>query len=136
MADATGSTLESVDILALMKLLPHRYPFLMIDRIVDIDGDLATVTLVQTFENPTHTPLNATYLFPLNEDAAVFAMTMEIGDEVVEAQIRRREQARREFEAARHPAQLGLSSPAPFNRRIHEMPDAEGASKSRGPPAL
>jgi 3-hydroxyacyl-[acyl-carrier-protein] dehydratase len=39
MADATGSTLESVDILALMKLLPHRYPFLMIDRIVDIDGD-------------------------------------------------------------------------------------------------
>lgn len=71
------------------------------DFSVDVDGDLATVTLVQTFENPTQTPLNATYLFPLNEDAAVFAMTMEVGDEVVEAQIRRREQARQEFEAAR-----------------------------------
>ena len=32
-------TLESIDILELMKLLPHRYPFLMLDRIVDVDGD-------------------------------------------------------------------------------------------------
>ncbi len=68
---------------------------------VSIDGDLATVTLVQTFENPTETPLNATYLFPLNEDAAVYAMTMQVGDEIIEAQIRRREQARAEFEQAR-----------------------------------
>lgn len=68
---------------------------------VSIDGDLATVTLVQTFENPTDTPLNATYLFPLNEDAAVYAMTMQVGDEIVEARIRRREQARQEFEQAR-----------------------------------
>lgn len=68
---------------------------------VAIDGDLANVTLVQTFENPTNTPLNATYLFPLNEDAAVHAMIMEVGDEVIEAQIRRREQARQEFERAR-----------------------------------
>ena len=39
MADAAGSTLETVEILELMKLLPHRYPFLMIDRIVELDGD-------------------------------------------------------------------------------------------------
>lgn len=71
------------------------------DFSVEVDGDLASVTLVQTFQNPTRTPLNATYLFPLNEDAAVYAMTMQVGDEVVEAQIRRREQARREFESAR-----------------------------------
>ena len=32
-------TLESADILEIMKLLPHRYPFLMVDRITDIDGD-------------------------------------------------------------------------------------------------
>lgn len=71
------------------------------DFSVAIDGDLATVTLVQTFENPTTTPLNATYLFPLNEDAAVNAMTMQVGDEIIEAQIRRREQARQEYEQAR-----------------------------------
>ncbi len=71
------------------------------DFSVSVDGDLATVSLVQTFENPTSAPMNATYLFPLNEDAAVHAMTMQVGDEVIEAQIRRREQARQEFEQAR-----------------------------------
>lgn len=70
------------------------------DFSVSIDGDLATVTLVQTFENPTDTPLNAQYLFPLNEEAAVYGMTMEVGDEVVEARIRRREQAQAEFRQA------------------------------------
>jgi 3-hydroxyacyl-[acyl-carrier-protein] dehydratase len=43
MVEAAGSTLEAVDIVGLMKLLPHRYPFLMIDRIVDIDGDNSAV---------------------------------------------------------------------------------------------
>jgi 3-hydroxyacyl-[acyl-carrier-protein] dehydratase len=31
--------LETADILRILDLLPHRYPFLMIDRIIDIDGD-------------------------------------------------------------------------------------------------
>ena len=31
--------LRSADIARVMKLLPHRYPFLMIDRIIDMDGD-------------------------------------------------------------------------------------------------
>ena len=35
--DATA--LASLDIQAIYELLPHRYPFLMIDRVVDIDGD-------------------------------------------------------------------------------------------------
>ena len=43
MVEAAGSTLETVDIVGLMKLLPHRYPFLMIDRIVEIDGDNSAV---------------------------------------------------------------------------------------------
>ena len=37
MADmVAATTLEAVDIMGLMKLLPHRYPFLMIDRMVDV----------------------------------------------------------------------------------------------------
>jgi 3-hydroxyacyl-[acyl-carrier-protein] dehydratase len=35
----TPRTLETADILRILDLLPHRYPFLMIDRIVDIDRD-------------------------------------------------------------------------------------------------
>ena len=33
--------LQSADILRIMKLLPHRYPFLLIDKMVDMDGDLS-----------------------------------------------------------------------------------------------
>ena len=38
-----GTTLEIMDIDAILKCLPHRYPFLMIDRIVDIDSDNSAV---------------------------------------------------------------------------------------------
>ena len=37
----TEKVLQSADIVRIMKLLPHRYPFLLIDKLVDIDGDLA-----------------------------------------------------------------------------------------------
>src|ERR1017187_5622382 len=31
--------LEAADIVTVLKMLPHRYPFLMIDRVIDIRGD-------------------------------------------------------------------------------------------------
>jgi 3-hydroxyacyl-[acyl-carrier-protein] dehydratase len=37
--DQTTRTLGSADIHRVMQALPHRYPFLMVDRIRDIDGD-------------------------------------------------------------------------------------------------
>ncbi len=40
MADATEKKeLATADIARVMKLLPHRYPFLLVDRIYDMDGD-------------------------------------------------------------------------------------------------
>lgn len=33
------TTVETVEIAGIMKMLPHRYPFLMVDRVVDIRGD-------------------------------------------------------------------------------------------------
>jgi 3-hydroxyacyl-[acyl-carrier-protein] dehydratase len=35
----TEGTIEAADIHEILKLLPHRYPFIMIDRIVDIRGE-------------------------------------------------------------------------------------------------
>ena len=32
-------TLEAIDIAGILRLIPHRYPFLMVDRIVGIRGD-------------------------------------------------------------------------------------------------
>jgi 3-hydroxyacyl-[acyl-carrier-protein] dehydratase len=41
--EAPTATLDTADISRVMKLLPHRYPFLMIDRIIDIDRDNSAV---------------------------------------------------------------------------------------------
>ena len=38
-----SATLESMEIGEILSVLPHRYPFLMIDRIVDIDRDESAV---------------------------------------------------------------------------------------------
>jgi 3-hydroxyacyl-[acyl-carrier-protein] dehydratase len=35
----TGQSLEAIEIGDILRLLPHRYPFIMIDRITDIQGD-------------------------------------------------------------------------------------------------
>ncbi len=77
------------------------FPTLKTDYDVEVRGDLVAVTLTQRFDNPGKVPLDATYQFPLHEDAAVHAMTMRVGDEVVRAEIREREAARQEFEAAK-----------------------------------
>ena len=77
------------------------FPLLSSHYSVDIQGDLATVHLQQQFANPTQTPLNAQYLFPLNQDAAVYAMQMQVGDETVTAQIHRTEEAKTQFEQAK-----------------------------------
>jgi len=37
--DSMVDKLESADIAKVMEMLPHRYPFLLVDRVVDIRGD-------------------------------------------------------------------------------------------------
>ncbi|WP_152048182.1 3-hydroxyacyl-ACP dehydratase FabZ [Aureimonas psammosilenae] len=48
------TTLESIDILKILELLPHRYPFLMVDRIVGIDGDRRAVGIKNVTANEPH----------------------------------------------------------------------------------
>ena len=38
--DEVVKKLEAADIAVVLKMLPHRYPFLMVDRVIDIQGDL------------------------------------------------------------------------------------------------
>ena len=35
--------LDAADIVRILEVLPHRYPFLLVDRIVDIDGDRSCI---------------------------------------------------------------------------------------------
>ena len=53
MSDA-GPVLDTIDIMKLMKLLPHRYPFLLVDRIIDIDGDNSAVGIKNVTMNEPH----------------------------------------------------------------------------------
>src|SRR5256885_11990947 len=45
MNKAATTTLEAADIAAILKALPHRYPFLMVDRIIDMQGDESAIGL-------------------------------------------------------------------------------------------
>jgi 3-hydroxyacyl-[acyl-carrier-protein] dehydratase len=47
-------TLEAFDIQKLLTLLPHRYPFLLIDRIRDVDGDNSAVGIKNVTMNEPH----------------------------------------------------------------------------------
>lgn len=51
MAETVLGTLEIVE---LLKLLPHRYPFLLIDRIIDMDGDNSATGIKNVTFNEPH----------------------------------------------------------------------------------
>jgi Ca-activated chloride channel homolog len=65
-----------------------------------IAGATASVELAQGFRNPFDVPLEATYIFPLPDRAAVTAMRMEAAGHVVEAVLKERGQARTDYDTA------------------------------------
>lgn len=54
MSDGEVKTLGSADIQKILELLPHRYPFLLIDKIVDIDGDNSGIGIKNVTMNEPH----------------------------------------------------------------------------------
>lgn len=68
---------------------------------VAISGVIADVTVRQTYENRGTRPLHARYVFPASTRAAVYAMTMTVGDVRIVARIKEREKAKQEFETAK-----------------------------------
>jgi 3-hydroxyacyl-[acyl-carrier-protein] dehydratase len=51
MSEDTKTSLGTAEILEIMKLLPHRYPFLMVDRIIEIDGDDSAIGIKNVTAN-------------------------------------------------------------------------------------
>jgi 3-hydroxyacyl-[acyl-carrier-protein] dehydratase len=47
-------TVEAVDIAEILKTLPHRYPFLMVDRIVELRGDESAIGIKNVTANEPH----------------------------------------------------------------------------------
>lgn len=56
MTETPKKVLETVDIMRLLELLPHRYPFMLIDRIIELDGDNSCIGIKNvTFNEPQFT---------------------------------------------------------------------------------
>ena len=59
----------------------------------EVSGVIADVTVRQTYKNGGTRPISARYVFPASVRAAVHGMRMTIGAQMIEAQIKEREQA-------------------------------------------
>ncbi|MFK7861329.1 MAG: VIT domain-containing protein [Granulosicoccus sp.] len=73
---------------------------------VSVRGLLAQMTLTQTFHNTSDQWMQARYLFPLPESAAVQALIINTGDRVIHGRIMERHEARETFEAASDSGQI------------------------------
>lgn len=68
---------------------------------VRINGPIAEVVVTQRYHNAGKRAINARYVFPGSTRAAVHGLTMRIGDRVIKAKIKEKEEARRQFEQAK-----------------------------------
>ncbi|GAA1675352.1 hypothetical protein GCM10009733_085510 [Nonomuraea maheshkhaliensis] len=75
-------------------------PLESVDVAADISGLIAGVEVTQGFRNPFDVTLEATYVFPLPDRAAVTAFRMEADDRVVEGVLKERGQARADYDQA------------------------------------
>jgi Ca-activated chloride channel family protein len=91
LADAGFGALETVR---------GRLPLQALDVRARIDGLLAQVVMRQTFVNVAQEPLEATYIFPLPDRAAVTGFRMQVADRVIDGLLKERAAARRDYDRA------------------------------------
>src|SRR6516162_5380322 len=72
-------------------------PLVALDVRARIDGLIALVEVCQTFLNSHDQPLEATYIFPLPDRAAVTSFRLEVAGRVVEGELQERGQARQNY---------------------------------------
>ena len=78
-----------------------RLPLKSTSAVAGISGVIADVKVTQVYKNEGKKPLEAIYVFPASTRAAVYGMKMVIGKRVIEAKIKKREEARKDYEDAR-----------------------------------
>lgn len=106
-----------------------RLPLLALNAAWRIQGLIAHGSVRQTFRNSTTEHLEATYIFPLPDRAAVTRFVMRAGNREVVAELREREEARDLYEEAiekGHPASiLEEERPEVFTIRVGNIPPGE-----------
>jgi Ca-activated chloride channel family protein len=91
-----------------------------------VEDQVATTRVEQTFFNSGSTPVEATYFFPIPEQAAISEFNMVVDGQTVEGQIMRQEQARAIYESIvrqqRDPALLEYAGRDLYQARIFPIP--------------
>ena len=112
----------------------ERFALPLVRTAVDasISGLVAEVEVTQVFGNPFPEPIEAQYLFPLPDEAAVDDMILVVGDRRVLGEIHRREEARRIYEEAREQgktaALLDQERPNLFTQRVANILPGESVT--------
>ncbi|WP_051107842.1 VIT domain-containing protein [Actinomadura atramentaria] len=104
-------------------------PLDTVDVRASITGLAAGLDVVQGFRNPFDVPLEATYVFPLPDRAAVTALRMEVADRVVDGVLAERGAARARYDAAVAAGQRAAIAeedrPDVFTLRVGNIPPGE-----------
>jgi Ca-activated chloride channel homolog len=104
-------------------------PLRAVDVDADITGLLARVVVTQTFGNRFDQPLEASYIFPLPDRAAVSEFRMEVGERRVEGVLKERGEARAHYDAAigqgRRASIAEEERPGVFTMRVGNLPPGE-----------
>ena len=79
----------------------HQAPTLNTDVAIHVSGMIVRAKVRQTFKNSSDAWVEGIYVFPLPEDAAVDRMRMQIGERIIEGQIKERQEAKRTYNQAR-----------------------------------
>ncbi|MBT8077525.1 MAG: marine proteobacterial sortase target protein [Gammaproteobacteria bacterium] len=68
---------------------------------INVSGIVSRVSLKQSFRNDGASWVEGVYVFPLPDEAAVDHMRMWVGERFIEGEIREKEKAKKEYEAAK-----------------------------------
>jgi Ca-activated chloride channel family protein len=107
-------------------------PLKALDLHTNIEGLIAETTLTERFVNTHREPLEATYIFPLSDRAAVTSFRLEVAGRVVEGVLKERGEARKEYEealqAGHRAAITEEERPGVFTIRVGNLPAGETAT--------
>ena len=99
--DDTDATLAPYFLIDGMDTATDSFPLKETNVSVNINGIFAETFVTQTYSNEGQAPINATYVFPASSRVTIHGMKMEIGDEIITAKIKEKEEARHDYEQAK-----------------------------------
>jgi len=107
-------------------------PLKALDVQARIDGLIVQLALTQTFVNTHAEALEATYIFPLPDRAAVTRFRLEVAGRIIEGDLKERGAARQEYDqavkAGHRAAITEEERPGVFTMRVGNLPPGEEAT--------